>query len=264
MKTTAQFASVVCAALFAMLPTAFTAAFVVSVAFFVPAAPDVAGAPAPKPPAAEVANTWFASPSRYNGKAVATHILEIEPAGTFPADAPCAVVRCVTGNAAGREGGDILVLVPPAKARVFADIHAPSAAGTGKRTLFGSQVKTDYKRLDATARLVAGEIVLLWGGVAPPAAGAEAPALTLMRQLREAGLPATRYRQREFRASLAGRSGRIETQAVLDRFLRQRNAKAAAEKQLSWNRDDLRRELRKGARFDFDDPVARASWRIAW
>jgi hypothetical protein len=235
-----------------------------------------------QPPAAklETASVWLASPKRVEGKSVATLVLAVEDAGAFADDAAFAVVRVITGDATGRDGGDILALLPPAKAKAFVASLAPETKPDGGRrggnTLFGSRAgRTTYKRLDAVFRTVGGEPVLIAGGgdaaAAAPATATLAalkkfgkPSAVLAEQLRAGGLPVTKYRAREFSVSQTGRSGRVETRAVLERFLKQRNTaeRARDPKAKIWARSDLERALRDGGEFVFDDDAARTTWRI--
>lgn len=208
------------------------------------------------------AKIWLAAPKRFDGLPAATFVAAVESAGLIDEAAPYAVLRITTVEQGGKTGGDILYLLPPSDAKKApVELQPPPPA---KGTVFGA--KANYKRLDATLRIVGGELVLVKDGDPAALAKLGKPSALLAAQAKAAGIKVSKYPKKDFIASKIGSSGRIEKQEILDRFLPVLNAARKAEdaklKRLSTY--DLKALLRNGDEFIFDDDKAQTTWRIVW
>lgn len=220
--------------------------------------PAAAASPAAK---LGVATAFRANARNLDGKPVATRVGALDAGGQFDAAAPFAAITIFTVDANGAEGGEILLLVPPAELEKTVKAIEPVKAARG--TAFGA--KLQIRRLDATLRIVAGEPVLVKGGDTALLAKIGKPSVLRAKQSALAAAGA-KYPEKDFIVSQMGRSGRVETQATLDRLLRIINAARKAEepKAAPYTRETLRREIRDGAEFRVADESTKTTWHLVW
>ncbi|MDR2863280.1 MAG: hypothetical protein LBV54_05340 [Puniceicoccales bacterium] len=115
-----------------------------------------AAKPKEAPARPDVASTWLKAVKKFDGKAVATFVSDVNPVGLFAADAPCVVVRITTATQGDKAGGTILLLLPVAEVEKTIQELTPGVAA--RKTNFGA--KRVLRRLDATFRVINGEAVL--------------------------------------------------------------------------------------------------------
>ena len=214
-----------------------------------------------------VARTWLVQPAKFDKQAVATHVASMDESGLFASDAPFAVLRLMTAERDGRDGGVIFLLVPPASAEATVRGLEPPESGAVKRTNFGSKIT--LKRLDATLHIVGGEPVLVKDGN-PKALAAFSklgkPSAVFANQWKAAGMkPPAKYFQKDLIISQPSRSGVPEV-GVLERFLPVLNARRKRETPAgkALTAQALRAEIRNGTEFIFDDDVMQTTWRLVW
>ncbi|MDR2512985.1 MAG: hypothetical protein LBD01_04230 [Puniceicoccales bacterium] len=214
-----------------------------------------------------VARTWLAKPANFDKQVVATYVAGVDESGLFASDAPFAVLRVMTAEREGLEGGVIFLLVPPASAEATVRGLEPPEPGAGKKTNFGSKIT--LRRLDATLHILNGEPVLVKDGSAKALvafAKRGKPSAVFAKQLKAAGLePVAKYFQKDFVVSQPGRSGTPEA-GVPERFLLMLNARRQRETpaQKALSAQALRAEIRNGAEYIFDDDATKTTWRLVW
>ncbi|MDR2429700.1 MAG: hypothetical protein LBD14_02160 [Puniceicoccales bacterium] len=250
------------------LPVAVALAFFlfagVPAAFSVSAKPDAKAksTAVTSPPAKPgVATALRANAKNLDGKPVATFVGALDVSGQFDATAPYAAITIFTVDANGAAGGEILLLVPPAELEKTVRAIEPVKAARG--TAFGS--KLQIRRVDATLRIVGGEPVLVKGGDVAKLARIGKPSALRAKQ-QAAAAAGNKYPEKDFIVSQTGRSGRVETQAMLDRLLRAINATRKAEepKATLYTMETLRREIRNGVEFRVADETTGTTWHLVW
>jgi hypothetical protein len=203
-------------------------------------------AAAPRPTAkkgdAMAADSWRATATTFEGKAVKTGVLDLTEPGLVSGDALVAAVKILSGNDKDETGGEVIVLMPLDRFQDFVANFSQRQLGS-KRGGFGALSKA--KTVSGTFVTIKGEGALLFGLDAK-----EAKAL---------GKPS------EFNVAKVGAAGAPETAREWERLQGLLAAQTLAAKQPRWKSKELLDALKAGTpRFTVEDPAAKVEWTLLW
>lgn len=227
---------------------------------------SAANRPAAKKGDPLAADTWRATPTQFEGKAVKTNSLEVSEPGLVSGDAPVAAVKILTGNDKDEVGGEIIVLMPPAQFTEFVANFSQRQLGA-KRSGFGALSMA--KTVAGTYLTIKGEGALLYGLDAKEAKGLSKPSelFAAQLQLAKSGVTATKpgWTVKEFNVAKVGATGAPETAREWERLQGLLAAQTMAAKQPRWKSKELTDALKAGTpRLTVDDPTAKVEWTLLW
>ena len=227
-------------------------------------------AAAPRPTAkkgdAMAADSWRATATTFEGKAVKTGVLDLSEPGLVSGDALVAAVKILSGNDKDETGGEIIVLMPLDRFQDFVANFSQRQLGS-KRGGFGALSKA--KTVSGTFVTIKGEGALLFGLDAKQAKALGKPSEILATQLQLAkdGVKATKpgWTAQEFNVAKVGAAGAPETAREWERLQGLLAAQTLAAKQPRWKSKELLDALKAGTpRFTVEDPAAKVEWTLLW
>jgi hypothetical protein len=221
-------------------------------------------APAARKSDPMTAEAWRAAAAAFEGKTVKTSVLDLAEAGLINGEEPAAV-KILTGNEKEEVGGEIIVLMPPARFQEFVATFSQRQTGP-RRGNFGTVSKA--RVLNAVFVTLKGEGALLYGLDAKETKTLGKPSEILAAQLRPDRKPAEAakpgWTTKEFNLARLGAAGAPESAREWERLQNLLSAQTQAARQPRWKNKELLEAVRGGTRVTIEDPAAKVAWTLVW